>query len=72
MVKNEGTADRLVRMLVLAPALVLVAVLLGIGTVGGVIAMLLAVVMLITGAVGFCPLYALVHVRTDHTAHSTS
>lgn len=55
MTQNMSTSDRLVRALLLAPVLLLVALLVGFATVGGVIATVLAVAMLGTAAVGFCP-----------------
>jgi len=54
---NMGNTDRIVR-LVIAALLVVGALLLGFGSVGGIILLGLAVVMLVTSAVGFCPLYA--------------
>ena len=72
MKKNMGTTDRLVRALVIAPVLLVLAVLVGFATVGGVIATLLAVVMLATAAVGFCPLYLPFHLHTDHAPNRTA
>jgi hypothetical protein len=66
MKQNMGTADRVVRALVVAPVLLVVAYLVGFASVVGVIATVLAVVMLGTAAVGFCPLYAPFHLHTDH------
>ena len=66
MNKNMGTTDRLVRALLVAPVLLVVAFLVGWSTVAGVIATVLAVVMLATAAVGFCPLYVPLHLHTDH------
>lgn len=54
--KNVGSTDRLVRFVVAAVALV-VALVVGIGSVGGVILLLVAAIMALTGAVGTCPLY---------------
>lgn len=54
---NMGNTDRIIR-LVAAVLLAIGAALIGFGTVGGIILMILAAVMLITSAVGFCPLYA--------------
>jgi len=65
MKKNMGTADRLIRALLVAPVLLVVAYLVGFATVIGVIATVLAVVMLATAAIGFCPLYLPFHLRTD-------
>lgn len=64
MQKNMGTADRLIRALVLAPAAIAAALLVGPGTLGGIALLGVAVVMLATSAVGFCPLYAPFGIRT--------
>ncbi len=65
MKQNMGKADRLVRALLIAPVLLVIAFLAGIATVVGVIAAALAVVMLGTAALGYCPLYAPFHFRTN-------
>ena len=56
MPKNMGSVDRIVRG-VIAVALVVVAAIAGFGSVVGVIALVLAVVMVATATVGTCPLY---------------
>jgi Inner membrane protein YgaP-like, transmembrane domain len=56
MKKNIGLTDRRVRGLA-AVVLIVAAFALGIGTVGGIIALVLAVVMAATAAVSVCPLY---------------
>ena len=66
MKQNMGTADRIIRAIVVAPVLLVIAYLVGFASVVGVIATVLAVVMLGTAAVGFCPLYAPFHLHTDH------
>ncbi len=56
MTKNMGTIDRLVR----AIAAVVIAILLFTGTISGLWGTILGIVaaaFLITGALGFCPLY---------------
>jgi hypothetical protein len=55
-----------------APALIAAAFLAGFGSVLGVVAIVLAVVMLATAAVGFCPLYVPLHLHTDghHGTHA--
>jgi len=63
---NMGNTDRIVR-LVIAVLLAIGAALAGFGTVGGIILLILAAVMLITSAVGFCPLYAPFKFSTKHT-----
>lgn len=64
MGRNEGTADRVVRGLVIAPIALIAAVAVGLGTVAGVVLAVVGVVMALTAAVGFCPLYRLVGVCT--------
>lgn len=56
MKKNIGTTDRMIR-IALAVLLAVFAWMVGFGTVGGVILVVLAAVMLVTSAIGFCPLY---------------
>jgi len=68
MKKNMGTTDRLVRALLVAPVLLVIAFAVGFGSVAGVIAAVLAVVMVGTAAVGFCPLYVPFHVHTDQAS----
>ena len=63
MGKNEGTVDRVVRV-VLGVAMMIV----GFGVIGGTggtVLGVIGVVPLLTGAIGFCPLYALLHIRTN-------
>ena len=56
--------DRGFRALVVAPAAVIAAVLVGAGSIGGIVLLALASIMLGTSAVGFCPLYTLLHINT--------
>ena len=56
MQKNEGTIDRVIR-LVAAVAAFVVAALVGFTSVLGIILAVVGVVLLVTAAVGFCPLY---------------
>jgi len=65
MKRNMGTTDRLIRALVVAPVLVIVAWLIGFASIVGVILVVLAAVMVATAAVGFCPLYLPLHLSTD-------
>lgn len=65
---NMGSTDRAIRAFLVAPLLVALAWWLGFGTVGGVLAAVLAVVMLGTAAVGSCPLYLPFHISTCHEA----
>jgi len=63
MVRNESTLDRVVR-LVAAVAAVAVALVVGAGTVGGIVLLVVGAVLAVTAAVGFCPLYRLVGLST--------
>jgi hypothetical protein len=58
MVSNVGKADKVIRAGIGVVALAL-AFLVGIGSVGGIVAAAVAVIALITAAVGYCPLYRL-------------
>jgi len=56
MKQNIGNTDRIVR-IVIAALLIVGAWMAGFGTIGGIILLALAVVLLATSAIGFCPLY---------------
>jgi len=65
---NESTADRLIRIV----AGIGLAALGVAGVVSGplaVVAWVVAGVLLVTGLVGFCPLYAVLRVSTRSSAH---
>lgn len=64
MNKNMNTLDRSLRTFVVAPAAIVAASALGVGSVAGVLLLVVALAMLATSAVGFCPLYALLHINT--------
>jgi hypothetical protein len=67
MTRNMGNADRLIRGVLAAPAAVLAAFLLGAGSILGIVLLVVAAVMAVTAATGFCPLYALFRVDTCGT-----
>jgi hypothetical protein len=67
MVKNEGMVDRLVRA-VAGLALLVWAISAGIGSVLGIVLLVLAVVLLGTAALGFCALYPLLGINTTKNA----
>ncbi len=56
MKKNVGNPDRLIRIL-LALALVVWAWFAGMGSVLGVVLLIVAVVLVVTASISFCPLY---------------
>lgn len=64
--KNEGMADRAVRMVLGVVVLVVAwfALGLGSGAVLGIVAAVVGAVLLVTGLVGFCPAYRLLGIRT--------
>lgn len=59
MTRNMGQIDRMLRAVVAAPLLIIVAVVVGATTLGGILALIGAAVMLATAAMGSCPLYSL-------------
>jgi Protein of unknown function (DUF2892) len=64
MIRNMGTLDRGLRAFVVAPAAIVVALILGAGTVAGVILFVLAGIMLASAATAFCPTYTLIGIST--------
>lgn len=64
MHRNMGSADRIVRALIVAPVLLILALIIGPSSVAGVVLFVFAVVMLATAALGFCPLYVPFGVNT--------
>ncbi|MFN8120952.1 MAG: DUF2892 domain-containing protein [Thermoleophilia bacterium] len=61
---NMGPADRLFRSVVVAPALIVIAGVVGPVSVLSIILYVLAAVMLLTSAVASCPLYLPVKMNT--------
>jgi len=53
---NEGTTDRILRAAAGVVALV-IALMTGLGSVGGILMLVVAAILLVTAATGFCPLY---------------
>jgi hypothetical protein len=64
MTKNMGLWDRRLRAFVAAPAAIVVAFLLGAGTVGGIILFVVAGIMLTTAVTAFCPTYTILGITT--------
>jgi len=67
MNKNTGNADRAVRVSVAVVAVV-AAALLGFGSWGSIVLLVVAAVLLVTAAVGFCPLYRVFGINTCKVA----
>ena len=59
MSRNMSNLDRGLRSFVVAPVAIVIAVLIGAGSIGGIVLFALAAIMLATSAVGFCPLQRL-------------
>jgi hypothetical protein len=55
-----GNLDRLIRGLAVAPVALIVAFVIGIGSIAGLILAAIGVIMAVTAVVGFCPLYRLI------------
>jgi hypothetical protein len=64
MAKNMSTPDRWLRALLVAPVAAVVGILIGPGSVGAIVLYAVAAVMLATSAVGYCPLYSLLQLRS--------
>ena len=64
MTHNMGALDRRVRTFVVAPAAIVVAFIVGAGTIGGIILFGIAGIMLASSVVGFCPTYTVVGIST--------
>ena len=69
MKRNMGTVDRALRTFAVAPTLIVLGLaVLGIGSVLGVAALVVAGIMLATSAVAHCPLYTPFGISTRHRA----
>lgn len=69
MKQNMGTVDRALRGFVVAPVAIVLAFIVGVGTVGGVILFVVAGIMLTTALTGYCPNYTLIGITTRHGVH---
>ncbi len=63
MQTNVGSTDRIIRAIVGIAALI-GAIALGIGTGGGIALLVVGGIMVVTAAVGFCPLYRVLGLNT--------
>jgi len=71
MSRNESNLDRMIRLAVAVVA-VIGAVAVGASSVLGVVMFIGAGILLVTAAVGFCPLYRLLGISTDKSAPKVS
>lgn len=77
MPRNMGSIDRTFRTFVVAPVAIVLAFVIGTGTVGGIILFVVAGIMLGSSATGFCPTYTLIGISTEpnglhHVGHHLS
>lgn len=63
MITNEGTADRSIRALLGFVAAV-AGLAVGVGSLPGIVLLVLAGILLVTAAIGFCPLYRMFGIST--------
>lgn len=64
MTRNMGILDRSLRAFVVAPVAVMVALLVGAGSLAGVVFFVVAGIALATGATGVCPTYTFLGIST--------
>ena len=64
MSRNMTNSDRALRTFLLAPPAIVVAFVVGAGTIAGIVLFALVAIVLATSAIGFCPLYKLLHLDT--------
>jgi hypothetical protein len=70
MTRNMGNWDRGLRTFVVAPAAIVVALIVGAGSVGGIILFAVAGIMLVSSATAFCPTYTVIGISTyPHGVH---
>jgi hypothetical protein len=62
--QNIGRTDRIIRVGLLAPLAIVLAFAVGVGSVVGIVALVVAAIMLGTAAVGFCPLYKVLGINS--------
>jgi hypothetical protein len=61
MTNNMSSLDRGLRAFVVAPVALVLAFIVGPGSIAGIVLFALAAILLATAGVGFCPLYRLFH-----------
>ena len=64
MSTNMSNLDRGLRSFLIAPLAIVLAIIVGAGSIVGILLFVVAAIMLATSAVGFCPLYRLLHIET--------
>jgi len=70
MTVNMGSTDRKIRAFLIAPLVGIVGIVVGPTGALAYVLYLLAAVMVLTGVVGFCPLYAPFKISTKRSEHA--
>ncbi len=65
-IRNVGTTDRIVRLTLAAALAVLTAMVWGPGSVGGIVALVVAGIAAVTALSRYCLFYRLFHISTAH------
>jgi hypothetical protein len=63
MKRNEGTTDRILRAIAAVAALA-VALVVGLGSIAGIVLAVVGIVLGVTAATGFCPIYRVLGLST--------
>ena len=70
MARNMGKLDRGLRGFIVAPVAIVLAFIVGAGTIGGIILFVVAGLMLATSSTGYCPTYTVLGISTaPHGLH---
>ena len=64
MTSNLNRIDRNARLFLVTPVAVILAFVVGVGSIGGIILLVVAAIMIVTALLGFCPLYRLLGIST--------
>jgi hypothetical protein len=70
MTNNMNILDRRLRALLVAPAAVVIGILIGPASAGAIVLYAIAAIMLATSAVGYCPLYSVLHLGARSGGHA--
>ncbi len=63
-IRNVGTTDRVVRLALAVALAILTVTVWGPGSVGGIVALVVAGIAAVTASSGYCPIYRLLHIST--------
>ncbi len=69
MTQNMGMIDRSVRGIAVVPSAVVLALVVGPATLGGILLFVVAAIMAVTAVTGYCPTYTVVGISTRPRPH---